>query len=77
MIEFMFNKHRYHEHRDMMQWCQDNFGDGCWGGLDEPERHGVARTGRERWGYTWNGFGNFGFQFCNEQDAMLFSLRWQ
>lgn len=76
MIEVIFDRHRYHEHRDMSQWCQDNFGVGCWGQLDGPERYGINRTGQERWSYEWNGFGAFKFQFRDEQDAMLFSLRW-
>jgi len=77
VTEIKFNKHRYHEHQDMLQWCQDNFGPGCWGGFDVADRYGVARTGEERWSYDMPGFGNFAFQFLNEQDAMLFSLRWQ
>ena len=77
MTEIKFDKHRYHEHHDMMQWCNDNLGDGCWGQLDGPERYGINRTGQERWSYEWAGYGGkFSFQFRNEQDAMLFSLRW-
>lgn len=59
----------------MQHWCQDQFGSGCWGKLDDVERYGIPRTGNERWGYD-SAFGNFCFYFKNPEDATLFSLRW-
>ena len=85
VTEITFNRDRYHEHRDMAQWCNDHFGDGCWGELDAPRYDFTSRyntrTGRERWSYVWGGQDGqratgFAFQFRNKDDATLFALRW-
>ena len=64
VIKFHFDKDRYHEQREMVRWCEQNFGLG--GYFPEPN---------QRW--RWDSmFGSTFFYFKDERDATLFSLKW-
>lgn len=69
MTEIRFDKTRYHQYMDMIEWCTMQFGPG-WGSQifsdDKPNRP---------WGYTIM-FGNTYWMFRDDKHAVLFSLRW-
>lgn len=67
--EITFGKDRYHLHREMEAWCQDNVGEGGW----NSDRL-VWDEGR-KWA-TSSMFGNTTFAFKNERDYIWFVLRW-
>ena len=58
------DKTRYHEREDMIQWCRDNIGRGGY----IPHDYNVWEIDTI--------FGNSTFRFRNQQDAVLFALRW-
>jgi hypothetical protein len=58
------SKRRYHELSDIQRWCRDNLGDG-----------GYLITGNSKW-YITTQFGESEFHFKQEQDLVLFALRW-
>lgn len=69
MKHLTFGKDRYHLHKEMIQWAEDNIGTGGW-----------RKPDRERWGDSWGiviNFGNQDWYFVDEHDATLFALRWQ
>lgn len=69
-----FTKERYHQHREMEQWCWDNVGFGKW--IYEP------------YPKTWRGmpiecqwsihsqFGRTTFSFRDSKNLTLFLLKW-
>jgi hypothetical protein len=62
-------KHRNDSHAQQTVWCEEKFGK-RWSAIDNKE--GV-------WCCFWAGRsmpGSYRWHFMNEQDAMLFSLRW-
>jgi hypothetical protein len=61
---FEFDRGQYHEIIPMIAWCREQFGHG--GYVDDD---GNAWFVQQQFGYTW-------FRFRNEQDAVLFSLKW-
>ena len=57
------------KHRPAMKWCEQQFGK-RWNLLDYPDGS---------WASFWGGTANhdqYRFVFVNEEDAVLFSLRW-
>ena len=65
LIKVEFDRHRYHQQRDMIIWCERNFGLG---------EYSDQQTSK-RW--TWVSiFGSTIFYFKDSQDACLFSLMW-
>ena len=61
MIEFTLEREKYyHRHRDIAQWCCDQFGD---------------NFPNYRW-YQRFAFGTQFMQFEREEDASLFALYW-
>lgn len=65
IIRFEFGKDRYQEQREMVRWCEQNFGLGQYSNTVE----------KTRW--TWDSiFGSTFFYFKDGEDAVLFSLKW-
>ena len=70
LIEIHFDRRAYHLIKQMMDWCYDNIGPGGYGmPLDTSDKP------QQVWGIDV-AFGNATFYFRNEQDAMMFNLRW-
>lgn len=67
MICIEFGKDRYHQQNDMILWCKDNIGSGGW-------QVPMALTDH-KWKIE-SMFGSSFFYFRDEQDAVLFSLKW-
>jgi hypothetical protein len=64
LIQFEFGKDRYHEQREMIRWCEQNFGLGSYYPDTDKNWH-------------WNSmFGSTFFYFKDTKDAMIFSLKW-
>ena len=53
----------------MMKWCEDNIGTG----RVEIEQNKIDHN--DQW-YSFSWYGYWNFWFRDEQDAMLFTLRW-
>lgn len=64
-VEVHFGKDWYHRQNDMIAWCHENLGDGGW--LARPDNSWAVECA----------FGNTFFKFKNEQDAVLFALKWK
>lgn len=68
MKHLAFGKDKYHLHNEMIQWARDNIGKG-----------GFRKPSKELWGDTWGiviNFGNQDWYFIDENDAIMFALRW-
>jgi len=64
LIEFEIDRDRYQEQREIVRWCEQNFG-----------LSNYNPTGDRSW--HWDSmFGNTFFYFKKERDAILFSLKW-
>lgn len=74
MNEITFGKNRYHQQRDMEEWCQKNIGKGLWiYGRPGPETW--EGMGNNLWA-MWTMFGNTTFVFKNARDYTFFLLKW-
>lgn len=71
-ITVEFDKRRYHEQREMIEWCREYFGAHKYDWMySEP----LSWEGLGTWGVSTM-FGNTFFYFKNKNDAMWFKLRW-
>lgn len=70
-MHISFDKDRYHEQREMEQWCEQQFGKGAWVGSPYPKEW----TALPDWTIHCM-FGQTTFAFKNEKDYALFILRW-
>ena len=68
-----FGKDRYHEHREMEQWCAENIGKGQWIMSQFPSTW--KGMGDLRW-TIHSMFGNTTFAFRSKKDYAMFLLRW-
>lgn len=71
-MEIRFSKDRYHEQNDMIEWCHNNIGPGCW-------TYGTPLTWKGMGDNLWvvnSIFGSTTFAFKNAKDLVLFTLRW-
>jgi hypothetical protein len=71
-VEVRFGKNRYHQHKEMIDWCSESLGPGGWT-YDTPKDWTA-------WGGQWAihcTFGNTVFAFKEEKDASMFILRWE
>jgi hypothetical protein len=71
-MEIRFGKDRYHEQKDMEEWCHNNIGPGCW-------TYGTPLTWKGMGNNLWvvnSIFGSTTFAFKNPKDLTLFILRW-
>jgi len=66
MKRITFNKIRYHEQRDMIDWCVKSFGPGSVGHICRDN---------EVWCFNTM-FGNSNFCFKEDKDYNWFVLRW-
>ena len=66
MIRIEFGKDQWHQINNMVQWCRDNLGDSGW----------LYGNPDVMW-CVESAFGNTMFTFRQEQDAILFSLKWK
>ncbi len=67
-----FGKDCYHQHSEMIQWCEDNIGKGRW-------LSGTPRTweGLEELNWSVDSmFGNTTFAFKDPKHLTWFMLRW-
>jgi hypothetical protein len=67
-----FSKRRYHEHRDMVDWCSEHIGPGGWT-WDTPKTW--EGMGDKIWG-VFAVFGDTTFFFKDPKNLTLFILRW-
>jgi hypothetical protein len=73
MIEIELGKDRFHLNKEMESWCVENIGrnsPGNWVFANPDNWH------ERKWAMS-SQFGNTTFYFRDEQDAILFSLRWK
>ncbi len=68
LIRFGFGKDRFHEHREMYDWCESQFGEGGYYAF-------TKNPDTARWSID-SMFGNTNFFFRDSRDATLFALRW-
>lgn len=69
LIRISFGKDRYHEHLEMISWCEKNLGKGGYYSFTKnPE---TAKWAIESM------FGNTHFFFRDSKDAVLFGLTWR
>lgn len=71
-MEITFGKDRYHEQKDMEEWCHNNIGPGCWSYSSPLTWRGM---GDKLW-VVYTMFGSTTFAFKNASDLTLFILRW-
>jgi hypothetical protein len=71
-MEITFNKDRYHQHLEMVRWCQDHVGPGKWTGGSPKTWQGM---GDSQW-VVHSTFGNTTFAFKDARHYTLFVLRW-
>lgn len=67
-----FGKERYHQNREMEQWCLDNVGKGGW-------TYNTPKTWEGMNGKIWimhSIFGHTTFAFKDARHLTLFALRW-
>ena len=67
-----FGKERYHQHREMEQWCLENIGEGRW-------TYNTPSTWEGMNGKIWvmhSMFGHTTFAFKDARHLTLFALRW-
>ncbi len=69
LIRLSFGKDRFHEQRDMLSWCEENFGDGGYYSF-------TKNPDTARWSID-SMFGNTHFFFRDSKDAVLFGLKWR
>lgn len=70
LYEIRFGKERYHQSREMIEWCEQNIGSGGWNSryIDElPFEH--------KWDVDQM-FGNTTFRFKNARDYSRFVVKW-
>lgn len=72
MSHITFNNTRYHQHREMQSWCEEQFGPGQW--ISEP--YPKDWTSMPVW-TVHSMFGNTTFAFKNQRQYNWFILRWQ
>jgi hypothetical protein len=72
-IEVRFGKDRYHQHKEMIDWCMLNIGEGGWT-YDTPKLW--AGMDPRIWVIHCT-FGNTVFAFKEEKDASMFILKWE
>lgn len=60
-------KDRYHQHREIIEWCEENCGEGGYGSFSRDENAKWSVDGI---------FGNHHFFFKDEKDFIMFTLRW-
>jgi len=68
LIRFSFGKDRYHQHLEMIKWCEKNLGDGGYYAFTQ-------RPKTTKWAIE-SMFGNTHFFFKDPKDAVLFGLTW-
>lgn len=69
LIRISFDKDRYHEHLEMISWCEKNLGEGGYYSFTKnPE---TAKWAIESM------FGSTHFFFKDSKDAVLFGLTWR
>ena len=69
LAQVIFEKEKYHQQQEMVEWCKKNIGPGGW---REPNL--------ERWGDLWgieSFFGKSTFYFIKASDATFFKLVWE
>ena len=71
-MEVTFSRDRYHEHYDMIEWCYNNIGTGCWTYSTPLTWEGM---GANLW-IVHGKRGNTIFAFKNAKHLTLFILRW-
>ena len=67
-----FGKERYHQNREMEQWCLENVGKGGWS-------YNTPKTWEGMGGKVWamhSIFGHTTFAFKDARHLTLFALRW-
>jgi hypothetical protein len=72
MNVIIFDNTRYHEHLDMIAWCEQNIGHGGWA-FSIPKSW--ESLGSKLWAVS-TGFGNTTFAFKEEKYLTIFLLRW-
>jgi hypothetical protein len=71
-MEITFGKDRYHEQKDMEEWCYNNIGPGRWTYHFPLTWKGM---GDNLW-VVYSTFGNTTFAFKNDKHLTMFMLRW-
>jgi hypothetical protein len=66
------SKRRYHEHRDMVDWCSEHIGPGGWS-WDTPKTW--EDMGNKIW-VVFGVFGNITFFFKDPKHLTYFILKW-
>lgn len=69
LTRISFGKDRYHQQREMLDWCETNLGDGGYFAFTKNPDHA-------RWSVE-SMFGSTHFFFKEEKDAVLFGLIWK
>jgi hypothetical protein len=69
LIRFSFSKDRFHQQREMIDWCETKLGPGGYYAFTrDPEN--------AKWSID-SMFGHTHFFFIDPKDALMFSLTWQ
>ena len=71
MYKITFGRDRYHQHRDMEDWCRQHLGEGGWHTVNPDDLREEANWSIDQM------FGNTTFRFKNARDYSKFVVKWE